>query len=129
MPAYVVTPSTYSSTVITLDDTSDVPPYEQVRDQVAAQVGDGTLVAGHRMPTVRALAADLGLAVNTVAKAYRELEQAGVIETRGRAGSFVTGDGVERRARAAARAYLAETRTLGLSDADAVALVNAQTGY
>ena len=55
-----------------------------------------------------------GLAPNTVARAYRELERAGVIETRGRAGSFVTGDQVAGRAKAAAAAYLAETAALGL---------------
>ena len=49
---------------------------------------------GHRLPTVRALAQELGIANNTVARAYRELEVAGAIETRGRAGSFVTGDAV-----------------------------------
>jgi DNA-binding transcriptional regulator YhcF (GntR family) len=74
---------------VTLDATSAVPPYEQLRSRVAAQVHDGTLPAGAKLPTVRGLAGDLGLAVNTVAKAYRALESDGVIETRGRAGTFV----------------------------------------
>lgn len=71
-----------------------MPPYEQLRSSVAGQVADGTLVAGTRLPTVRALAAELGLAVNTVAKAYRALEADGVIETRGRAGTFVASAGL-----------------------------------
>jgi DNA-binding transcriptional regulator YhcF (GntR family) len=75
---------------VALDATSAVPPYEQLRSRVAAQVHDGTLPAGAKLPTVRGLAGDLGLAVNTVAKAYRALEADGVIETRGRAGSFVS---------------------------------------
>jgi DNA-binding transcriptional regulator YhcF (GntR family) len=74
---------------VTLDASSAVPPYEQLRSRVAAQVHDGTLPAGAKLPTVRGLATDLGLAANTVAKAYRALEADGVIETRGRAGTFV----------------------------------------
>ena len=58
-----------------------------------------------------------------MARAYRELERSGVIETRGRAGSFVTGDQVLSTAKAAAVAYLAETRALGLDDAEALDLV------
>ena len=108
---------------LTLDPSSTTPPYEQIRAQIAAHVDGGELQPGDRLPTVRRLADDLGVAANTVARAYRELEQAGVIETRGRGGSFVTGDQVERKAKEAAAAYLAQTKALGLSAADAVALV------
>jgi len=75
---------------LTLDAASSLPPYEQLRSRVAAGVHDGSLPAGARLPTVRSLAGQLGLAVNTVAKAYRALEADGVIETRGRAGTFVS---------------------------------------
>ena len=109
--------------MIDLDSTSATPPYEQIRSQLAEHVASGALQPGDRLPTVRRLAEDLGVAVNTVARAYRELEQSGVIETRGRGGSFVTGDQVERKAKAAAAAYLAETRALGLNAAEALALV------
>jgi DNA-binding transcriptional regulator YhcF (GntR family) len=109
--------------VIELDPASPTPPYEQLRAGLAARVDDGSLSPGERLPTVRALAAELEVAVNTVARAYRELENAGVIETRGRAGSFVTGDQVARRAREAALAYLAGTAALGLTPAEAIALV------
>jgi DNA-binding transcriptional regulator YhcF (GntR family) len=109
--------------MIQLDSASATPPYEQIRAQVAAQVDSGTLQPGDRLPTVRRLAEELGLATNTVARAYRELEQAGAIETRGRGGSFVTGDQVTRKAKEAAVAYLAETKALGLSADDALALV------
>jgi DNA-binding transcriptional regulator YhcF (GntR family) len=108
---------------LTLDPSSTTPPYQQIRAQIAAHVDGGELQPGDRLPTVRRLADDLGVAANTVARAYRELEQAGVIETRGRGGSFVTGDQVERKAKEAAAAYLAQTKALGLSAADAVALV------
>ena len=102
-----------SRRLIDLDTTSATPPYEQIRSQLAAHVDTGALQPGDRLPTVRRLAEDLGVATNTVARAYRELEQAGVIETRGRGGSFVTGDQVTRKAKEAAVAYLAETKALG----------------
>ncbi|WP_183407068.1 GntR family transcriptional regulator [Nocardioides marmorisolisilvae] len=107
----------------TLDDADPRPPYEQIRARIAAGVAADELEPGLRLPTVRALAEDLGVATNTVARAYRELEASGVIETRGRGGSFVTGDQVERRAREAAAAYLAQAKALGLTAAEAVALV------
>jgi DNA-binding transcriptional regulator YhcF (GntR family) len=113
------------ATAISLDDTLGTPPYEQIRSQVAGLVARGGLQPGDRLPTVRRLAEELGLATNTVARAYRELEQGGVIETRGRAGSFVMGDQVTSKAKAAAVAYLAETRALGLDSADALELVRA----
>ena len=109
--------------MITLDATSATPPYEQIRAQITDHVERGELQPGDRLPTVRRLAEDLGVAANTVARAYRELEHSGVIETRGRAGSFVTGDEVERKAREAAAAYLAQTRALGLTATEALALV------
>ncbi|MFD0785737.1 GntR family transcriptional regulator, partial [Micromonospora azadirachtae] len=75
--------------LISVDLDSSVPPYEQVRGQLAEMIGDGRLPVGTRLPTVRQLAADLNLAPNTVARAYRELEGAGLLETRGRNGTFV----------------------------------------
>ena len=84
-----------------IDATSPVPPFEQLRTQVARRVSDGRLPAGTRLPTVRQLATDLGLAANTVARAYKELEADGVLETEGRRGTFVrsravTGDATRR---------------------------------
>lgn len=74
-----------------VDAGSGTAPYEQVRVQLATRIGDGRLPAGTRLPTVRALAADLGLAVNTVARAYKELEADGLVATEGRRGTRVTG--------------------------------------
>ena len=109
--------------MITVDPNAPEPPYEQVREQVRVQVETGALAPGTKLPTVRALAADLGLAANTVARAYRELESLGVIETRGRAGSVVTGGGVDRAAREAAHAYAERLQALGLDEADGVRLL------
>ena len=109
--------------MITVDPAAPEAPYEQVREQIRAQVLAGTLVPGTKLPTVRRLADDLGLATNTVARAYRELEALGVIETRGRAGSVVTGGGVERAAREAAHEYAVSLEALGVGVDEAVALV------
>ena len=62
-----------------LDAASDRPPYEQLRVQLASRAATGDLTPGTRLPTVRALATELHLAVNTVARAYRELEADGVV--------------------------------------------------
>jgi DNA-binding transcriptional regulator YhcF (GntR family) len=118
---------------VTVDPASGTPPFEQLRRQVAAMVAEGTLSPGSRMPTVRRLAADLGLAANTVARAYRELETDGVIATHGRKGTFVSSAVIDHdaspdrttgeRARAAADAYVASVRTLGLGVTEATRLV------
>jgi DNA-binding transcriptional regulator YhcF (GntR family) len=75
--------------ILRIDADAHVPPYEQIRSQVATMAATGVLLEGTRLPPIRQLAADLGLAGGTVARAYRELEQAGVIATRGRHGTFV----------------------------------------
>ncbi|WP_319459060.1 GntR family transcriptional regulator [Micromonospora sp. RTP1Z1] len=112
---------------IRIDQTSAVPPYEQVRGQLARMIGDGRLPVGTRLPAVRQLATDLGLAVNTVARAYRELETAGLVETRGRHGTVVApgrDDATDRLHRAAA-GYAAEALRLGVPPDRALALVRA----
>jgi DNA-binding transcriptional regulator YhcF (GntR family) len=114
--------------MIIVDPAAPEAPYEQVREQIRAQVLAGELTPGTKLPTVRSLAGDLGLATNTVARAYRELEALGVIETRGRAGSVVTGGGVERAAREAAHLYAETLKALGLGADDAVDLVRRAFG-
>jgi DNA-binding transcriptional regulator YhcF (GntR family) len=113
--------------IVVIDSSSAVPPFEQLRSQLAKQIQDRTLVVGTRLPTVRRLAADLGLAVNTVGRAYRELEEAGLIETRGRNGSFVSAAGQQARekARRAAESYAAVVVSLGIDAAEAVRIVQA----
>ncbi|MFN3950604.1 GntR family transcriptional regulator [Microbacterium sp.] len=114
---------------IRLDSSSPTPPFEQVRAQIIAAIDDGSLVAGTRLPPVRTLAAELNLAANTVARAYRELEEAGYVETRGRAGTLVRGgDAASTRAAQAARAYADTVRRLGVAPSEAVALVRAALG-
>ncbi|MFC7850430.1 GntR family transcriptional regulator [Arthrobacter sp. NPDC057388] len=76
---------------ISVDVGSPTPPYEQIRLQISALIAAGGLPAGTRLPAVRSLAADLGLAAGTVARAYKELEHSGLIETRRRNGTVVVG--------------------------------------
>ncbi|MEU8826336.1 GntR family transcriptional regulator [Streptomyces sp. NPDC048636] len=110
---------------ITVDPDAATAPFEQIRAQIAEQARSGALPVGYKLPTVRGFAEELGLAANTVAKAYRALESDGVIETRGRHGSFVAaaGDAARRQAAEAARAYVERARRLGLARADALAVV------
>ena len=66
---------------VEIDLRSPVPPFEQIRARIADLVAAGELPAGTRLPSVRALAGDLGIAPNTVVRAYRELEAEGVVRT------------------------------------------------
>ena len=116
--------------VISLDPASATPPFEQVRAQLAAGIVNGDLIAGTRLPPVRKLADDLGLAANTVARAYRELELAGLVETRGRHGTVITARaaGTSRQAQQAATAYAEKVNALGVPPETALALVRAALG-
>lgn len=108
-----------------LDPDSADPPFEQLRRQVATRAVSGDLPAGTRLPTVRALAEQLGVAAGTVARAYKELEADGVVVTEGRRGTFVrsTGAAASQDARAAATTYAAEARRLGLGLDEATRLL------
>ncbi|GAA5128217.1 GntR family transcriptional regulator [Haloechinothrix salitolerans] len=113
--------------IVSIDTGSRLSPYEQVRSQVADQINTGELPVGSKLPTVRNLAGDLGIAPNTVARAYRELEAAGLLETKGRAGTFVAAgkDKARRKAAAAAKSYARTVISLGISDDEALAIVGA----
>ncbi|GAB3290212.1 GntR family transcriptional regulator [Pseudoclavibacter terrae] len=104
---------------------SSKAPGRQLRDAIILAVERGDLLPGERLPPVRSLAETLGVAPGTVAKCYTALEEQGVVEGRGRAGTFVTADGRngDVRLTAAARAFAVEARELGVSDDEAVAAV------
>ena len=105
--------------IIAVDPGRPLPVYEQVREQVVRMVAAGTLRPGTRLPTIRQLALDLGLAKGTVAKAYELLESDSVIETRGRKGSFVLD----------VKPAAARDQRVGLKDAaDALVIVARQLG-
>jgi DNA-binding transcriptional regulator YhcF (GntR family) len=113
--------------VTVIDPTSSVPPFEQLREGILADIASGELPAGGRLPTVRRLAEDLGVAPGTVARAYRELEASGIIETRGRNGTFVSfsGDPTREQAQRAAAAFANQMRALRFDTDEALALVTA----
>ena len=75
---------------IRLDHRTPVPPFEQIRGQLALHVAAGRLVPGERLPPIRSLAADLDVSTNTVARAYRELINGGIAEASGRRGTRIT---------------------------------------
>ena len=93
--------------ILHVDAESPIPPYEQIRSQISTMAASGTLRAGARLPTIRQLAADLGLASGTVARAYRELEADGLVVSRRRTGTVVARPAA---AGPAARAREAEVR-------------------
>ena len=80
-----------------LDTSSGVPFYRQIIDQVLLAVADGRLTAGTQLPTVRQLAVDLSVNLNTVAKAYREMEIRGIVDTQQGTGTFVSTRRAERK--------------------------------
>jgi DNA-binding transcriptional regulator YhcF (GntR family) len=115
---------------ITIDPESSLPPFEQARAQLADRIRSGGLPAGERLPTVRRLADDLGLAVNTVARTYRELEAEGLVETRGRNGTVVSWsqDQGTRELEQAAAAFASRARSLGVAPEDARRIVERALG-
>jgi GntR family transcriptional regulator len=116
------------SAVFTVDPRSGVPLYLQLIEQVKRAVALGSLAAGEQLPTVKSLALDLTINPNTVARAYRDLERDGVIETSPGRGSFVRldGDGAHSRraiadvAESAVADAIREAKSLGL-DRDGIA--------
>ncbi len=112
-------------TFISVDPRSGVPVYRQVIDQVKRAVAVGVLGDGEQLPTVKALALQLTVNANTVARAYRDLERDGVIDTSPGRGSFVrSANGEQTRsldaiARATFDAAVRDVRTLGVGRADA----------
>ncbi|BBZ03166.1 GntR family transcriptional regulator [Mycolicibacterium chitae] len=102
------------------------PLFDQLRSQIIDGIRTGRLEPGIRLPTVRELAGQLGLAVNTVARAYRELEAAGMLETRGRFGTFVArADPADATMADAARSFVDTARALGVAKDDALRYVAA----
>lgn len=119
---------------VRVDTTSPVPPYEQIRTQLSALITTGRLPEGERLPPVRQLAADLGLAAGTVARAYRELESASLIHTRRGAGTRVaplpagTSHPDPAQLAAAAVQFTTAARALGADEAEALRAVREAWG-
>ncbi|MFQ1003715.1 GntR family transcriptional regulator [Modestobacter sp. SSW1-42] len=114
---------------VTVDLASPTPPYEQIRAQIAAAIDSGQLDEGTRLPSMRALAADLGVAIGTVARAYRELEGAGLVASRRRLGTVVAAPSVPAAdagdVRQAAAELASRAHRAGMSEETALSLLRA----
>lgn len=111
---------------IVVDTEAAVPVYEQIRSQIAGAVADGRLTDGERLPAARALAADLGIAINTVGRAYSELESAGLVVSKRRVGTVVTAaahDAVPADVLAAAQRFALRAAAAKLTAEQAVDLL------
>jgi GntR family transcriptional regulator len=121
--------------IIRLDADSVVPPYEQIREQIATMVISGVLPSGTPLPSIRQLAADLGVAPGTVARAYTELDTAGIVRSRTGRGTVVTGMGpplkgrqAESELRKAAEAFSQRVQQLGVSSSKALQVIRESLG-
>ncbi len=118
--------------IVDIDPASATPPYEQIRSQLATLIASGGLPQGTRLPTIRQLAGDLGLAPGTVARAYRELEGQQLVVSRVRHGTVVASapqlSAATTRAelQVAAREFAARIHRLGVAAPDAVAAIRAE---
>ncbi len=116
---------------IHLSRVEGVPPYLQIVNQVKYLVASGRLRAGEELPSIRTLAEQLLVNPNTVARAYRELELAGIVTKRRTSGTYVSGAGSPLARRERLRilseridALLAEARQLGFDTAAVIALLH-----
>jgi DNA-binding transcriptional regulator YhcF (GntR family) len=111
--------------LIEVDPQIETPPYQQIFEQIRAAIERGELAGDNALPTVRQLAGDLGVAPNTVARAYADLQNAGWLVTEGRRGTRVASKtpANDRRARLSAltdatRRFIAGLRHRGYSEAE-----------
>lgn len=112
--------------MITVDPASPTSPAEQIRSQLAALILVGELAGDARMPTIRQLAADLRVAAGTVAKAYKELENAGLIRTGRAAGTRVNaGQKTAGPVLTGAEGFIRAARQAGLSLEEAQGILTA----
>lgn len=113
---------------ITIDETDRRPLYQQIVDEIKALIAAGELPEGSSLPPVRQVAADLGVNLNTVAFAYRELQKEGLIKVKHGAGAIVIAQmipqGSEVRFQAKLMPALTDLILAGLTRAEVIAIVN-----
>ena len=120
-----------SRPLLTVDTGDPTPPYEQLRRQLAELIQSAALAPGDRLPPLRQLAADLSLAVGTVARAYRELESAGLVSSRRGGGTRVCAAAPslsdserQRLLHDHARAFVQKAALLGADDQQILAAIS-----
>jgi GntR family transcriptional regulator len=113
---------------ITIDESDRRPVYRQVADEIKGLIARGELREGMALPPVRQVAADLGVNLNTIAAAYRELQKEGLLKVRHGSGALVTGRRVTQQndaeLRKGLRASLAHLALAGLPRAEILEIVN-----
>ena len=112
--------------VLVLNPSSGVPIYRQIVDQTRRLVATGELVPGDKLPSVRAIATELGINPMTVSKAYSMLDQAGIVVRRAGIGMVVAKAGADRALamEPETRALVANAKQLGISRADLIAQID-----
>jgi GntR family transcriptional regulator len=117
-----------------IDFRSGIPIYLQVVDRIKEMIADGRLKSGNQLPTVRALALEMRVNFNTVARAYRILDEAGIISTQQGRGTYILDVPPPEVAEAMRRTtlealtdrYLADATRLGLSPAEILTIIQQQ---
>ena len=107
---------------MTVDQNSPVPLYTQISEQILKMINEGELKPGAPLPPIRLIASQLEIAVNTVARAYRDLESAGIVESNGRKGSFIRRDYSPAAATNPFNAQIKKCRNDGMSKDEIKAL-------
>jgi GntR family transcriptional regulator len=113
---------------ITIDDADRRPVYRQIAEEIKGLIARGELEEGSALPPVRQVAVDLGVNLNTIAAAYRELQKEGLVRVRHGAGAFVTSRRVSQQGdadlRKALRSSLAHLALAGLPRTEILTIVN-----
>ena len=114
--------------IIRIDELSDVPIYQQIRNQIVMGISDGSLSPGEQLPTVRALALELGINIMTVSKAYQQLKLEGYIMTDRKNGARVRIEiekqkGISEQDRTELKRIVSEARLSGVTKSELITLV------
>lgn len=111
--------------LFSIDASSKVPPFDQIKHVVVAAIESKEAQVNEKLPAIRALASELGLAVNTVARSYRELEEEGYVVTQGRSGTRISSTAVPSAIALAqiTKDYVNQVRGLGIELSEAVSAV------
>ena len=111
-----------------LDPAGGTPFYRQIIDQIKFGIASGNLKTGEQLPTVRALAVQLKVNLNTIAKAYKELEILGILDTQQGSGTFINANGIvltdeekQRKIQDICKEFLTIAYTYGFSKNDVIA--------
>lgn len=111
-----------------LDFHSRTPIYEQIKEQITALVGSGVLKADDQLPSLRQLSSELSVNINTIKRAFSDLEVQGIIYSVAGKGSFISGDTkrdvIAESALEEARLAISKAKSMGAKKSDVLKIVN-----